>query len=126
MLERLRFALRLQALELKYHELGGLYDGLAATGQVEGVVVGPDEIERATHEPPPGGRAAVRGDCVKTLREDGWVCDWRYLFHSPSATFVDLRNPFETERKVVQRDRFAADDRVDVDLIDTFHRLLRR
>jgi hypothetical protein len=125
-LDRLRFAIRLQALELKYHELGGLYDQLAAAGKVESVVVRPEEIERASQEPPPGGRAAIRGSCVRELREEGWVCDWRYLFHSPTATFVDLRNPFETERKVLQRDRFAADDRADAELLDTFQRLMRR
>src|SRR5207302_306918 len=49
-LDRLRFAVRLQALELNYHELGGLYDRLAAAGQVRPVVFTADEVERATRE----------------------------------------------------------------------------
>src|SRR5262249_1768218 len=63
-LDRLRFAIRLQVLEMKYHEVGGLYDQLLAAGQVDPVVVTPAGVERATLQPPPGGRAAVRGQRI--------------------------------------------------------------
>jgi proteasome accessory factor A len=91
-LDRLRFAVRLQALELNYHELGGLYDRLADAGRMCPVVLADGEVEQATSEAPVGGRAAVRAEYVK--RGGGWVCDWRYLYHGASRTFVDLRDPF--------------------------------
>jgi len=99
-LDRLRFAVRLQALELNYHELGGLYDRLSAAGQVQPVVLTPADIDEATKGAPPGARAEVRADYVQTCAGDGWVCDWRYLYHGATRTFVDLRDPFTTERKV--------------------------
>lgn len=127
MLDRLRFAVRLQALELNYHELGGLYDQLADAGQVESVVLSREDVERASREPPPGGRAALRAEGIRDKREPGWVCDWRYLFHSASATFVDLRDPFGSEKRIVSREQFERDDRTsDIDLMEIYHRLTRR
>jgi hypothetical protein len=125
-LERLRFAVRLQALELKYHELGGLYDQLLEAGRLQAVVVTPEQIEHATWEPPAGGRAAVRGECVKTLREPGWVCDWRYVYHNASGEMYDLRDPWETQRKKVARDRFDESDVPETELMDLLERLRRR
>jgi hypothetical protein len=115
-LDRLRFAIRLQALELNYHELGGLYDRLATAGQVRPVVLTPDEVERATHEAPPGGRAAVRADYVKNCPGDGWVCDWRFLYHGTTKTFVDLRDPFSGERQVERVDNLLTRRREDAEL----------
>ncbi len=125
-LDRLRFALRLQALELNYHELGGLHDQLVAAGQFRPVVVTPEEIDRASHEAPPGGRAAVRAECVKAFRVPGWLCDWRYLIHPETARFVDLRSPFEKERKIIRREEFTGDDRAEIDMMERFARLVRR
>jgi hypothetical protein len=117
-LDRLRFAVRLQALELNYHELGGLYDRLAEAGQVRPVVLTDDDVERATHEAPPGGRAAVRADYVKNCAGDGYVCDWRYLYHCASKTFVDLRDPFAGERKVEHVGHLLTGKRGDTELRD--------
>jgi hypothetical protein len=115
-LDRLRFAIRLQALELNYHELGGLYDRLADAGQVRPVVLTADDVERATHEAPTGGRAAVRGDYVKTCSGDGWLCDWRYVYHTPTRLFVDMRNPFVGECKVEHVESLASKRRDDLEL----------
>jgi hypothetical protein len=125
-IDRLRFAVRLQALELNYHEVGGLHDQLLAAGEVQHVVVTPADIERASREPPPGGRAFLRGEGIKAARDPGWVCDWRYLFHSPTGAFVDLRDPFETQRKTLRREHLPGEDRSDLDLLDMFNRLHRR
>jgi hypothetical protein len=125
-LDRLRFVVRLQALELNYHEVGGLYDQLLAAGQVQQVVTTTAEIEYATEEPPAGGRAAVRGDCIRKLREPGWLCDWRYVYHPANGTFIDLRDPWVAERKTVQREEFARDAKPDPELMDMFARLARR
>jgi Pup-ligase protein len=125
-LDRLRFAVRLQALELKYHELGGLYDQLLAADKLERVVVSEEEIEHASWEPPLVGRAAIRGDCVKTLRDAGWVCDWRYVYHNTSGHFVDLRDPWETQRKTVTREAFEGDNLPESELLELLTRLRRR
>src|SRR5205823_14208764 len=48
--ELLRFVARLQALDLNYHELGGLHDTLETAGRVRGVVVDPADIDRRSEE----------------------------------------------------------------------------
>jgi hypothetical protein len=118
LLDRLRFALRLQALELNYHEIGGLHDQLVTAGQFDPVVTTREDIERATLEPPPGGRAAIRGRCIKENREPGWVCDWRYLYHGPTQTFVDLRDPFESRYKPMRREQLPSPDRPDLEMAE--------
>jgi hypothetical protein len=125
-LDRLRIAVRLHALELSYHEIGGLYDQLVGAGRFDNVILTRADVEQATLEPPPGGRAAIRGACVKANREPGWVCDWRYLFHQPSGRFVDIRNPFETKRRIITREEFPGEDRADVDLVEMYTRLTGR
>jgi hypothetical protein len=101
-LERLRFAVRLQALDFHYHELGGLYDRLRAAGRVRDVVLAPGDVEQASREPPAGGRAAVRGAWIREHREDGWRGDWQFLWHPGSGRCVDLRDPFRGELRVAQ------------------------
>jgi hypothetical protein len=122
-LERLRFAIRLQALELNYHEQGGLYDRLAEAGQVRPVVLTADDVERATREPPAGGRAAVRAEYIKNCAGDGWMCDWRYLYHLSTKMFVDLRNPFTGECKVERVENLVTKKREDVELREVLAQL---
>jgi hypothetical protein len=117
-LERLRLAVRLQRFDLHYHELGGVHDQLAAAGRFQGVVVGPEEIERASFEAPPGGRAAARGRCVKELRDAGWVCEWRFLHHEASGDFVDLRDPFRGEARRRRWETLCRDEADDADVQD--------
>jgi hypothetical protein len=100
-LERMRFALRLLAFDLGYHELGGLYDRLHALGKVRSVVLSQREVEQATWQAPPGGRAALRSTGIKMYDAAGWVCDWQYLFHSGTSQCLDLRDPFAGERRVL-------------------------
>lgn len=90
------------------------------------MVISQEDVERASREAPSGGRAAMRAESIRERREPGWVCDWRYLFHPATATFIDLRDPFSPDRKVVSRERFEHDDRSDLDLVEIFHRLTRR
>jgi hypothetical protein len=117
-LERLRLAVRLQRFDLHYHELGGVHDQLAAAGRVDGVVVGPKEIERASFEAPPGGRAAARGRCVKDFRDGGWVCEWRFLHHEASGAFVDLRDPFRGDGARLSWESLCRDQADDPDVQD--------
>jgi hypothetical protein len=98
-LDRLRFAVRLQVLDVNYHELGGLYDQLAQRGEVESVVLSPGDIERAAHEPPPGGRAEARGRFIENVRETGWMCDWCFATNRRTGKQLDFTDPFATEPK---------------------------
>ncbi len=110
-LDSLRLAVRMLALDLSYHELGGLYDRLAEAGKVDDVVLGPADVERASREAPPGGRAAVRAAEIKTLFPDrAWLCDWRFLYHPPTRTYVDLRDPFETQRRTATLEQLPPED----------------
>jgi hypothetical protein len=101
-LERLRFAVRLQALDMHYHELGGLYDRLRQAGRLRDVVVEPGDVERASREPPPGGRAALRGGWIRGHCEAGWRGDWQYLWHPSSGQCLDLRDPFSGVQRLAQ------------------------
>jgi hypothetical protein len=100
-LERLRFAVRLQALDVQYHQLGGLYDRLCEAGRVDRFLR-VEEVERATREAPPGGRAAARAaGVVQAQGEPDWRGDWQYLWHEPSGRCLDLRDPFSGEVRMV-------------------------
>ncbi len=110
-LDLLHLAVRLLALDLSYHELGGLYDRLAEAGKVEDIVLTAADVERASREPPAGGRAALRAAEIKTLPPGGgWVCDWRFLYHPATRTYVDLRNPFETQRRTAALEQLPPED----------------
>jgi hypothetical protein len=111
-LDRLRFAVRLQALDVHYHELGGFYDRLRAAGRVRDVVLGPGEVERASLEPPSGGRAQVRGSWIRDHHEPGWRADWQYLWHPPTGRCLDLRDPFSGELRLAQLPPAQSDDQV--------------
>jgi hypothetical protein len=52
-LEQLRFLLRLQVLDLRYHELGGLYDEFAQAGHAYSIILTDEQIESATTTAPP-------------------------------------------------------------------------
>ena len=65
----MHFALRLRALDVKYHELGGLYDRLHDSGRLLDVILTPEQVEQASRTPPPGGRAR-RGAWIRDNRED--------------------------------------------------------
>jgi hypothetical protein len=96
-IEQVRLAARLQALDLKYHELGGLYDTLEADGRVRAVVVDPAAIDQAIEEPPPGARAQYRGNFIREHQHEGWACDWMSLVHRPSGQIIHLGDPFRCE-----------------------------
>ncbi len=99
-LDRLRFAVRLQAVELNYHELGGLFDQLAAAGRVDPVVVTEGEVEHAIHHPPAGGRAEARSKSIDQFHGQPWACDWQCVVSQEEKKWVDLRDPFTNKRKV--------------------------
>jgi hypothetical protein len=100
MVERLRFATRLQALDFNYHELAGLYDRLHDAGQMRGVIASAAEIEHASRVPPEGGRAQARGAWIRDHREGDWRADWQFVWQTSSGLCLDLRDPFTVGREV--------------------------
>jgi hypothetical protein len=109
-LERLLFAQRLQMLDLNYHEVGGLHDLLLRAGRLQPVILEGKDIERASQDPPPGGRAFVRGTRIKQAIEAGWRVNWHYLWHPPTGRCVDMRDPFTSEVREVQMEATPDDD----------------
>ena len=100
-LEMLRFALRMQALELNYHELGGLFDRMLATGYIDSVVVTPEKVRHALGNPPSGGRAEQRSQSIQQVQGNaGWACDWEYVINEADQRWYDLRDPFVQQSKV--------------------------
>jgi Pup-ligase protein len=97
-LDHLRFAIRLQVLDFKYHELGGMYDRLALQGKMDSVVINSDDIQRAVTTAPPNGRASARGELVKTYhRKPDWGASWDFVIHGPSSVGFDLSDPFSAD-----------------------------
>jgi hypothetical protein len=116
-LDRLRFAVRLQSLELKYHELGGLFDQFHASGLVDPVVVSEAEVERAIHHPPDGGRAEARSKTIRQFHGHQWACDWEQAVSQTDGRWVDLRDPFSNRREVTLLDERPSHGRHDSELL---------
>jgi hypothetical protein len=95
--------LRQQLLELdnRFAELGGagLFDLLDRAGVLEHRLVEAGAIERATREPPPVGRARLRGEFVGrfALQHGTHWCDWSGLWDRPGAKRASLLDPFCSE-----------------------------
>jgi proteasome accessory factor A len=99
--EHLAFALRQQMVDVHYHELGGLYDRLHAAGRMRDVILTPAEVEEASRTPPPGGRAALRGEAIRRHQDGIWRGDWQYLWQPTTGRCLDLRDPFTTVSREV-------------------------
>jgi hypothetical protein len=93
-IERLRFTAQLQALDLNYHALGGLYDSVESSGGIKHVVLERSDIDRAVQQPPERGRAAYRGKFIQQHQRQGWACDWMSLTHRASGQITHLDDPF--------------------------------
>jgi hypothetical protein len=101
-LDQLHFATKLLALDLQYHELGGLYDRLHDAGRMKDVILTATDIEQSSRTPPAGGRAAQRGAWIRQHREQDWQGDWQYLWQTSSGQCLDLRDPFSPEARPTQ------------------------
>lgn len=72
---------KLKMIDLQYHDVRrdkGLYNRLAARGQVERLVA-ESEIERAMSQPPADTRAYFRGRCLERFRDDIVAAGWDAL-----------------------------------------------
>ncbi len=124
--ERLRLAARMTALDVCYHELGGLYDRLADAGQIRAVVCDGAAVEEATRQPPPGGRAAVRAEHIRACQEDGWAGDWGYLLRTATGEMVDFRDPFAPAAARGPLAQLSQDRPTDVGLRQLLYHIHRR
>jgi hypothetical protein len=99
-LDQLRFVLRLQVLDLRYHELGGLYDELLEAGHAEAVILDAATIEAALTTPPGGNRALRRGELVRAHHADAhWTAGWQTVYNRTSGEGIDLSDPFDARGK---------------------------
>jgi hypothetical protein len=104
-LDRVRFVLRLQVLDQKYHELGGVYDRLVQQGHMEGTLSDPSDAERAVCDAPQGGRAAARAALVKQHHgQAGWLATWDSVIQGDTGEGYDLSDPFMSEPKPLALD----------------------
>ncbi len=99
-LDRLRFAVRLQALELNYHSLGGTFDEMASMGLVDSAEVTSEMVEWAIHNPPPGGRAEARSKTIAEFHGQAWFSDWQFVVNHENEKWVDFRDPFTNKRDI--------------------------
>lgn len=68
---------------------------------LEHQVAGGENIEEAMVSPPTGGRAQVRGTCIRRLagRNGRYTCDWQGVWDCQGKRVLDLSDPFETEER---------------------------
>jgi proteasome accessory factor A len=101
-LDRLRFVLRLQMLDMKYHELGGLFDDFCCAGQIDDSVATEADVTRAMAAAPPGGRAARRAELIRLhAGEAGWAANWQTVHQPFSGAEFEMTNPFDAEARAV-------------------------
>ena len=86
-------------LDMRFGELGerGVFNGLDRAGVLDHQVAGVDDIEGAMNTPPRDTRAAVRGQVVQRLTEDGtrYRAEWMQVVDLDQGRVLDLGDPFE-------------------------------
>jgi hypothetical protein len=88
---------RLRALDVQFGVLGaGIFAELDRAGRLAHRVTVEDDVRAAMTQPPPGGRARVRGESVSRLAARGgrYLCDWSGI--TGDDEFLDLTDPFES------------------------------
>ena len=103
-LDHVRFVVRLQALQLQFHVLGGWYDQMAGDGLADPVVFSEVDVEQALDAAPAGTRAEARGRYVRHLQteRDKWYCNWDGLRHASLPKRIDLSDPLDTRGKEIE------------------------
>jgi hypothetical protein len=86
--------------DMRFGQLGlqGIFNTLDRTGVLNHRVDAVGDIEAAMTEPPPGGRARVRGEVIRRLSGMPDVrCDWQRIVQYKERQVLDLSNPFVNE-----------------------------
>jgi Pup-ligase protein len=98
-------ALRAELCEtdMRFGQLQGqsIFSSLDRAGLLTHHVTGVDRIEDAIINPPPYGRARVRGEVIARLGGGGrrHFCDWEGVWDRANARFLDLSDPFSTDER---------------------------
>jgi proteasome accessory factor A len=101
-LDRLQFVLKLQMLDVKYHELGGLFDDFCRAGQIDDSVATEADVTAAITTAPPGGRAARRAELVRLHSgEAGWAANWQTVHQAFGGPEFEMNNPFDADARAV-------------------------
>ncbi len=102
----LRLRHQLFELDIRFAQIGpqGLFSTLDRAGMLAHRVDGAGDAEEAAERAPAGGRARVRGDCIRRFgagAQRAWgMCDWDAIVAGTGAV-LDLSDPFlERERWV--------------------------
>ncbi|MBL8829228.1 MAG: proteasome accessory factor PafA2 family protein [Planctomycetaceae bacterium] len=94
----LQLVMRLKAVDLDLHRIGGLYDQLRKAGTVSWSVIDENDVQRAMVEPPIDTRAAPRGQLIKQLaNEPGWRCNWDGFYNDQTGSSHTLSDPFQLQ-----------------------------
>lgn len=86
-------------LDMRFAELGerGIFNALDRAGVLDHRVAGVDDIDAAMNTPPRDTRAAVRGQVVQRLTEDGtrYRAEWTQVVDLDHRRVLDLGDPFD-------------------------------
>jgi hypothetical protein len=76
-----------------------IFSTLARAGFLSQHVPGVAGIEGAVANPPPYGRARLRGEVIARFAGQGgrYLCDWQTIWDEAESRFLDLSDPFSTE-----------------------------
>ena len=85
-------------IDMRFGMLGkeGIFHAMDRQGALDHHVPGVDRIEQAMTTPPPGGRAAVRGEWIARLasQDARYECGWTYIRDSAEPRILDFSAPF--------------------------------
>jgi hypothetical protein len=102
---------------------GGLFARLSEAGVLTHQISGVDGVETAMTQPPPIGRARVRGNAVKQFaaRRGHFQCDWQGVFDMTARRVMDLSEPLESAERWFGFDE--AQGNVILPFLDTYARV---
>ena len=85
-------------IDMRFGMLGrdGIFHAMDRQGALDHHVPGVDRIEQAMATPPPGGRAAVRGEWISRLASQGasHECGWTHIRDLAGRRILDFSDPF--------------------------------
>jgi proteasome accessory factor A len=88
-------------IDMRFGQLHGqsIFSTLDRAGLLSQHVPGVDGIEAAIANPPPYGRARLRGEVIRRFAGQGgrYLCDWQAVWDQVESRFLDLSDPFGTE-----------------------------
>ncbi|MGA7343107.1 MAG: proteasome accessory factor PafA2 family protein, partial [Terracidiphilus sp.] len=87
-------------IDTRFGQLGpkGIFETLDRAGVLNHRVAGIDNTDQAETEPPPTGRARIRGRVVQRLADvESVQCEWQCIVNYSQRQVLDLSDPFAQE-----------------------------